>query len=228
MRKLLKRILIKTKYRVTFGKGCDVSIKSVFEGGNKIGDHTYFNGYLGYGSYIGSHAVVHGKIGRFSSIAGRVVIVNGFHPVRKSVSTYPGFFSTVHPSAKIFVTRNKFEQYRYADSHHKYPVIIGNDVWIGYGVVILAGITIGDGAVIAAGAVVVKDVEPYTVAAGNPAKVTGRRFDPYVTDKLLRMRWWNKPAAWIRRNADYFDDISRFLAADKAGGEWDEHTEKSV
>ena len=75
----------------------------------------------------------------------------------------------------------------------KGPVNIGNDVWIGYDVVIGSGVTIGDGAVIATGSLVVKDVPPYAIVGGNPAKIIRNRFDPDIVEALLKIRWWEWP-----------------------------------
>jgi hypothetical protein len=78
---------------------------------------------------------------------------------------------------------------------------IGNDVWIGGGVIVLQGTTIGDGAVIAAGAVVTRDVAPYAVVAGVPARVLKYRFSPEQVEYLLRLRWWDLPPAQLRELA---------------------------
>ena len=78
-------------------------------------------------------------------------------------------------------------------------VIIGNDVWVGRGVTIMSGVTIGDGAVIATNATVVKDVEPYSVAGGNPARLIKMRFDEDIIERLLILKWWELPLDDIRK-----------------------------
>jgi len=83
----------------------------------------------------------------------------------------------------------------------KYQVV-GNDVWIGYDSLIMPGVTIGDGAIIAARSVVVKDVAPYTVVGGNPAKEIRKRFDEETIDLLERVRWWDWPAEKITRHLE--------------------------
>ena len=80
--------------------------------------------------------------------------------------------------------------------------MIGNDVWIGYEAVILAGVTIGDGAIIGTRAVVTRDVPPYTIVGGVPARVIRRRFSQETIAALLRLRWWDWPRERIARNLE--------------------------
>lgn len=84
----------------------------------------------------------------------------------------------------------------------KGDVTIGNDVWIGSNVIIMSGVTVGDGAVIGAGSVVASDVEPFTIVAGNPARVVKKRFSDAVINKLLELKWWDWPDEKIRANVD--------------------------
>ena len=83
---------------------------------------------------------------------------------------------------------------------NKGDIVIGNDVWIGYEAVILAGVTIGDGAVIGARAVVTKDIPPYTIVSGVPAKPIRKRFSQETIDLLLKIKWWNWPEERIRQH----------------------------
>lgn len=107
------------------------------------------------------------------------------------VSTYPFLAITDHWPEAEGISGHPWS---------KGDVVIGNDVWIGNGVTILSGVTIGDGAVVAARAVVVKDVPPYTVYGGNPAKFIKRRFSKKVSKKLLETAWWEWPREKIVRN----------------------------
>jgi hypothetical protein len=93
------------------------------------------------------------------------------------------------------------------------PVVIGNDVWIAYGAVIMSGVTIGDGAVIGACAVVSKSVEPYEIVAGNPARHVRWRFDQPTREALLRIRWWDWPAEKVRAHRAEIDspDVQGFI-----------------
>jgi acetyltransferase-like isoleucine patch superfamily enzyme len=90
------------------------------------------------------------------------------------------------------------------DSSSKGPVIIGNDVWVGYGSIILSGVKIGDGAIIGAGSIVTQDVPPYAIVGGNPARLIRYRFSQDKIAKLLEIAWWNWSEEKIKDNIDYF------------------------
>ncbi|MBU9735538.1 CatB-related O-acetyltransferase [Lachnospiraceae bacterium ASD5720] len=86
-------------------------------------------------------------------------------------------------------------------------VIIGNDVWIGDGAQIIGGHKIGDGAIVAAGAVVTKDVLPYSIVGGVPAKIIRFRFEKDDINYLMQLKWWDKDREWIEKHAAYFENI---------------------
>ena len=90
-------------------------------------------------------------------------------------------------------------------------VNIGNDVWIGHGAIILPGLTVGNGAVVAAGSVVTKDVEPYSIVAGNPAKEIRKRFPQSIWSELEAIGWWDWDHNTLKERVDEFYDIRRFL-----------------
>ncbi len=119
------------------------------------------------------------SIGKFCSIAGGVRICAGGEHHHDWGTTYP------------FVTY--FPEFSDIKEHptSKGDVFIGNDVWLGYGATILSGVTIGDGAVVGTNAVVTKDVPPYAIVAGNPARIVKYRFDHETIDKFMQMRWWD-------------------------------------
>lgn len=212
IRKMIKKIYIRIVYsqKVKICGNCDIGVHSQFEGNNFIGDYSIFTGKMGYGSYIGYSSILLGKIGRYTSIGDRVYVINGFHPTKTIVSTYPAFYLADSKTTGTFVKESIFEPYRYADLNKKFPVVIGNDVWIGSNVTMIAGVKIGDGAVVAAGAVVTKDIEPYTIVAGVPAKKIGQRFEDDEIRFLLDDMWWNKSLQWIKKNADMFADIKKY------------------
>lgn len=85
------------------------------------------------------------------------------------------------------------------------PINIGNDVWIGYGAVILRGVSIGDGAIVGAGAVVTKDVDPYTIVGGVPAKTIRKRFNEKIIRQLLKIKWWDWSEKKMIRNKSFFN-----------------------
>jgi acetyltransferase-like isoleucine patch superfamily enzyme len=131
-------------------------------------------------------------IGKFSSIASDLTICLGGNHRHDWVTTYP-FGHTQH---NVFTTYNGTGHPR-----TKGDVIIGNDVWIGDNVTIMSGVTIGDGAVLARNSHVVKNVEPYTLVGGNPAKLIKYRFEKEQIDKLLEIKWWDWEEEKINRVA---------------------------
>lgn len=214
LKKLVKRSLCRMEHKnknIKFGKNVDLSYRHVkFEGFNVLGDGVSFTGELGYGSYIGASSGMNAKIGRYCCIAQNVRTVIGSHPTHDFVSVHPAFFSTKKQAGFTYVTKDKFKEIVSADDS-LHSVVVGNDVWIGADVSILQGVTIGDGAVVAAGAVVTKDVPPYAVVGGVPAKVIKYRFDEATIEGLLALKWWDKPTEWIESHAEYFENISAFL-----------------
>lgn len=132
-------------------------------------------------------------IGKFCSIAcGAKFLFNSANHTSASQSTYP---------FPLFYEEWGLEKKDVARSwDNKGDIIIGNDVWIGFEAVILAGVTIGDGAIIGARAVVTKDVPPYTIVGGVPAKPIKKRFDEKTVSDLLCIRWWDWPDEKIARN----------------------------
>lgn len=130
-------------------------------------------------------------IGKFCSIAANVKIVLGADHRMDWVSTYP--FPAL---GKIWPEADGVQGHPTS----KGDVVIGNDVWIAEGAVILSGVKIGDGAVIGSQAVVSKDIEPYAVVSGNPARLVKKRFDEDTINKLLQIQWWNWPIERIRKH----------------------------
>ncbi|MBN3034343.1 MAG: CatB-related O-acetyltransferase [Bacteroidales bacterium] len=156
-------------------------------------------GHIGKYTYIGKYCLVDrntASIGRFCSIAYHVRIGLGNHPTAW-VSSHPFAYDPKYG----FVNEKK----PFAEEVTQ-PCVIGNDVWIGTGAVILAGVRVGDGAVIGANALVTKDVEPYSIVIGSPAAHHRYRFDEITRQKLLALQWWDWDDDMIRRNISFFND----------------------
>lgn len=184
--------------------------QSKLEGYNKIHDNSVFKGYLGKFSYIGANSHIKAKIGRFCSIGPSVKTVCAFHPVEGFVSTHPAFYSLNKQSGITFVEKQLYNEWQTLPDLDV-PVEIGNDVFIGEGALLIGNLHVGDGAVIASGAVVTKDVPPYCIVAGNPAKLIRKRFDDETIEKLLLFKWWNKDEKWLKQNAHIMSDIKLLL-----------------
>lgn len=202
---LIRHFVVMSKYwkELQFDYSSTISIKSKFEGANKIYSHSYFSGKLGYGSYIGPFCDITANIGRFTSISPYVRTNNGKHPyAHPYATTCPMFYSTRKQNGHTFVNKNTFEEIS------KLPEI-GNDCWIGENVFIAGGVMISDGTVVLSGAVVSKNTPPYSVVGGVPAKVLRYRYDEDTIMFLLKFQWWNKDKDWLNRNSELLCDIDR-------------------
>lgn len=158
-------------------------------------------------SYISNGArLVNVKIGSFCSIGPHIHIGLGPHPSRNFVSTYPAFYSPSNTGCP-----QTFRQDRTFDESVPFTEI-GNDVWIGSHVIIPGGITIGNGAIIAAGAVVVKNVPPYAIVGGNPAKLIRYRFSEEEISFLQKLCWWEWPKEKLMNHLNDFSDIRELKA----------------
>jgi len=164
-------------------------LKNIVQNPNiQVGDYTYYDDFENVQNFeknvkylfdfIGDQLI----IGKFCMIASDVTfIMNGANHLSESISTYPfAIFGGDWSGAMDGKTYPS-----------KGNTIIGNDVWIGYGVTIMPGITIGDGAIIATKSVVTKDVAPYNIVGGNPAKEIKKRFSEEEIEILLDIKWWD-------------------------------------
>lgn len=184
--------------------------KVCFAGKNRVGSDTVlFNTFLDFGSYVGDQSNLSNcKIGKFCSIGNGVKHECGSHPT-DWVSTHPAFYSVGHSCGFGFVDEMKYQEVTRADG--QFHVVIENDVWIGSRATILDGVTIGNGAIVAAGSVVIKDVPPYSIVGGIPAKVIKYRFEENVIEILQNSRWWEKDFSWLQDHAEYFSNVEKFV-----------------
>jgi acetyltransferase-like isoleucine patch superfamily enzyme len=156
----------------------------------------------------GRHTIVPGDIdcfieldfGSFCSIAAGLTIVSGQHPGVDNPDCISHFPFFEHQWAA-----------GYPPSRHDGRVVVGSDVWIGQNVTIMEGVVVGHGAVLAAGAMVVKDVPPYAVVAGNPAKVKKYRFSEQQIERLCEIEWWEWSNRRIHNNLQLMTDVEAFL-----------------
>jgi len=169
--------------KLKLGFGVNI-VKTRFSSYNYIASNCIIsNSVLGDFSYVGRDSTVqNSKIGSFTCIGPGVIVAMGEHPTNY-LSIHPMFYSCSKQVGISFSANNKFQEYQ--------KVVIGNDVWVGARAVICSGVSVGDGAIIAAGAVVTKDVLPYHIVAGVPARKIKQRFDDEKVEKLLKVRWWN-------------------------------------
>ncbi|KQT87904.1 CatB-related O-acetyltransferase [Aurantimonas sp. Leaf443] len=166
----------------------------------EIGDYTYYDDPDGAAAFATRNVTHHYDfigdrlvIGRFCALARGVrFVMNGANHAMTGFSTYPfNIFGQGWEEGFDFAT---------ITAGLKGDTRVGNDVWIGEDALVLPGVTIGDGAIVAARAVVSRDVPPYAIVAGNPARVVRRRFDEATVARLLAVAWWNWPRETITRN----------------------------
>lgn len=167
----------------------------------EVGDYTIYNDFVNDPRDFEKNNVLYHYpincdkliIGKFCSIAcGAKFLFNSANHTLTSLSTY---------TFPLFFEEWELEKKNVAKAwDNKGNIIIGNDVWIGYDSIILSGVTIGDGAIIGARAVVTKDVPPYTIVGGIPAKAIRKRFDKKTIKSLLNLKWWDRPEERIAAN----------------------------
>ncbi|MBD3750776.1 MAG: CatB-related O-acetyltransferase [Sphingobacteriales bacterium] len=172
-----------------------------FKGGKptdvEVGEHTYINGLTVFSWGLSSKV----SIGKYCSIADSVTFIAGGEHHKDWVSTFP------------FMDRWKIKEIEaQAPGSSKGDIVIGHDVWIGHGATVLSGVTIGHGAIIGAMAVVAKNVPPYAIVVGNPAKIIKYRFTPEFINTLLTIKWWDWPEEQVEKEQGLFTKPDLFIA----------------
>lgn len=191
-----------------------LNLRTKFEGNNVIHPNcNILSSSIGFGTYMGSNCELPNiEIGRFCSIAANVKVLPYTHPTKTFVSIHPSFYSTLKQADFTYVKFQKFEETLFFNKSKNVFARIGNDVWIGENVMIKGGVNIGDGAIIAAGSVVTKDVVPYAIVAGVPAKIIRFRFTDAQIESLLKIKWWGKDSSWLENHSELFNDIENFIS----------------
>jgi phosphonate metabolism protein (transferase hexapeptide repeat family) len=179
----------------------------------EIGARTSFvESTMGDYSYVVNDSnIIYTTIGKFCSIAAMTRINPGNHPMQRASQSHftyraSAYFNDAEDDAAFF------------DWRRSTPVNIGHDVWIGHGAIILPGRSIGTGAVVAGGAVVTKDVAPYTIVGGNPARPIRPRFPAAIADRLMALGWWDWEHARLREALEDFRGLSVGDFLEKHGG----------
>jgi len=183
--------------RLSSIKASNIHPSSKIESGSNI-----VNVHMDRHSFCGHNCEIsNAKIGAFTSISDNVIIGGGTHPV-DWVSMSPVFYKGRDSVRK-----------KYAEHHRPEPLQtgVGHDVWIGHGVHIKQGVEIGTGAVVGMGSIVTKDVEPYAIVAGCPAKLIRKRFDDNLVKLLLESQWWMFEDKKLMEYAKDFNDPLRFI-----------------
>jgi acetyltransferase-like isoleucine patch superfamily enzyme len=174
-----------------------IHITSKVEAGSEVVNSNFDKySFCGYNC-----SLVNVDIGSFCSISNNVVMGGGMHPM-EWVSTSPVFYY-----GRDSVTK-KFSEFKRVEPSR---IKVGNDVWIGQSVIVKQGVTIGTGSVIGMGSIVTKDVEPYSIVAGNPARLIRMRFEKDIIEDLMNSQWWNMPEDKLHSAAKYIQNPRQFL-----------------
>lgn len=206
LRKIISSLYYKIKYRKNnlIIEYPSIIKNSLFGNNIKLYNNIIVKSSIGDFTYMGNNThLLNAKIGKFCSIGSDCRIGLSKHPSEIFVSTHPIFFSKLKQVGITYADENYFEE----DQN----VVIGNDVWIGLNSIITGNLCIGDGAIIAAGAVVTKDVMPYSIVGGVPAKHIKFRFSQSEIKQLLEDKWWFKDEEYLRKNFMKFHNVKDYL-----------------
>lgn len=164
----------------------------------QVGDYTYIQRNCHMNNTV---------IGKYSSIGSGFSSGMGIHPTN-GITSNPMFYSTLKQNGFSLTDKTKIAENK--------PIVIGNDVYVGLNVTVLDGVTIGDGAMLGAGTVVTKDVPPYAIVGGVPARVIKYRFDEKKIEELLKIKWWNFDDDKLQDVERLFFDVDAFIGKYKS------------
>lgn len=201
MLKKIKQFFRLKKFKNVKVKNSHINKNTYFERYNSINNNCKIsNCYLGKYSYIGTDCIIRDtKIGNFCSLGNNIKTILGSHPIN-FISTHNFCFENF----STFDTEKKIK-------NSVYKIIIENDVWIGDNVLILSGVTIHTGAIIGAGALVNRDIPPYAIVGGIPAKVIKYRFSNDIIQDLMNSKWWELSIKELNNYSSYFNTPKIFL-----------------
>lgn len=185
----------------TFGAYTEVGERSLVAESH-FGDYSYV---------VNDSNIIYTTLGKFCNIAAMTRINPGNHPMHRA-----SLHHFVYRAASYFP--GEADEAAFFDWRRAHPVTMGHDVWIGHGAIVLPGRTVGTGAVVAAGAVVTKDVAPYTIVGGTPARVLKSRFEPRIADRLQALAWWDWDHETLRRALPDFRSLVVEAFLEKYGG----------
>jgi phosphonate metabolism protein (transferase hexapeptide repeat family) len=192
---------------VSIGAYCEVGARTILQE-VALGDYSYV---------VNDSQITYTTIGKFCSIAAMTRINPGNHPMHRATQSH----FTYRSSAYFAGESDDADFFDWRRSHH---VTIGHDVWIGHGAVILPGRNIGTGAVIAAGAILTKDVPPYSIVGGNPARTIRPRFADGIAERLVALAWWDWDRETLRQALPDF----RHLAVEDFVGKYEAQSSSTL
>jgi phosphonate metabolism protein (transferase hexapeptide repeat family) len=176
-----------------FGRYTEVGANSLIVE-TEFGDYSYT---------AGDNQIIYATIGKFSNIASHVRINPGNHPIERATLHHITYRRSLYGFGEDDAA---FFQWR--RDHH---CTIGHDTWLGHNAIVMPGVTVGNGAVVGSGAVVTKDVAPYTIVVGVPARPLRRRFPQEIADALQRIAWWDWDHETLGARLDEMNDVQRFV-----------------
>lgn len=191
----LKRMLRIWNFDSTamIAKNVDIKNSKLGRYTNLAHDASIVNSSIGSRTSVGRYTFVrYAEVGKFCAISWRCTIGADGHPIDR-ISGSGAFYRPTFGIVPGYISKGEV-----ATTH------IGNDVWIGCDVIIVSGVRVGDGAVIGAGSIVTKDVEPYGIYVGSPARKIGSRFDQDIIDRLEKLKWWDLPDKVLKENYKLF------------------------